>query len=287
MAEVSSSACAEFGRSRMPVSGSTSVAAQRTMRLTTFSRAARSDRDLRVEQIELVPGRPACDVEIAAEAERMDRSAGGVLQRRDRGEVDDRDHLPRHVGKAVARRRAAPSAGRAVRRRRTPRRTARSRRGLPACAGRRARPRGFPSGWSACGSSRRRRCAARPAGRSASASGSAAWADSRAPPGRSRTARSRSHTSGRTARSDGPPARLRQRLGRQPLHRIAVDGLDFRALAGHPDLINGPAVPLKALTKIKAVPLFGAVGCFLHLAPADAHSRSVSPGATVWARGSD
>ena len=85
----------------MPVSGSTSVAAQRTMRLTTFSRA-RPDRDFRAEQIELVPGRPALDLQIAAEAERMHRCAGGVFQGGDRREVDDRDDLPRHVGKAVA-----------------------------------------------------------------------------------------------------------------------------------------------------------------------------------------
>jgi hypothetical protein len=36
-----------------------------------------------------------------------------------------------------------------------------------------------------------------------------------------------------------------------------VNGVDFRELAGHPDLINGPAAALKALTKIKARPLFG------------------------------
>jgi hypothetical protein len=51
--------------------------------------------------------------------------------------------------------------------------------------------------------------------------------------------------------------RFRQRLGRQPLHRIAVNGADFCGLASHPDLINGPAAALKALTKIKARPLFG------------------------------
>ena len=71
------------------------------------------------EQIELMPGRPALDVEIAAEAQRIDRRARGVLQRGDRGEVDDRTHLARDVGEAVAVRHAAPSAGRAARRRRT------------------------------------------------------------------------------------------------------------------------------------------------------------------------
>ena len=41
----------------------------------------RADRDFRPEQIELMPGRPALDVDIAAEAQRMHRRAGGVLQR--------------------------------------------------------------------------------------------------------------------------------------------------------------------------------------------------------------
>ena len=41
----------------------------------------------------------------------------------DRGEVDDRHHLLRHVGEAVALGAAAPSAGRAIRRRSSPRRS--------------------------------------------------------------------------------------------------------------------------------------------------------------------
>ena len=48
-----------MARSRMPVSGSTLVAAQRTMRLTIFSRTSRPIANLLPEQIELVPGRPA------------------------------------------------------------------------------------------------------------------------------------------------------------------------------------------------------------------------------------
>ena len=48
----------------MPVSGSTLVAAQRTIRLMTFSRAAPTAIS-RPTQIELVPGRPAPDIEVA------------------------------------------------------------------------------------------------------------------------------------------------------------------------------------------------------------------------------
>jgi hypothetical protein len=51
--------------------------------------------------------------------------------------------------------------------------------------------------------------------------------------------------------------RLRERLGRQPLHRIAVNRVDFRGLAGHANLIIGLPGALKALTKIKGCPLFG------------------------------
>jgi hypothetical protein len=47
-----------------------------------------------------------------------------------------------------------------------------------------------------------------------------------------------------------------ERLRRQPLHRVAMNGSDFCSLAGHPDLITGPAATLKALTKIEVFPLF-------------------------------
>ena len=168
-----------IGRSRMPVSGSTSVAAQRTMRLTTFSRALGPIAISCVEQIELVPGRPAFDIEIAAEAQRMDRRTDHILERRDRGEVDDRDHLPGDVGEAVARRRAAPSAAHAIRRRKRSAKNA----SIARAPLRRAQvaPRGFAfsaSGSSACGSPRQTRCAARRAARFSSASGNAASTNS-------------------------------------------------------------------------------------------------------------
>ena len=49
-----------------------------------------------------MPGRPAGEVEICAKAQRVDRRPDCILHGSDRGEVDDRDHLARHVGKAVA-----------------------------------------------------------------------------------------------------------------------------------------------------------------------------------------
>ena len=61
----------------MPVSGSTSVAAQRWMRLTTLSRAL-ADSQLTAEQTEFMPGRPAGDIQIAAKTQRIDRRARGA-----------------------------------------------------------------------------------------------------------------------------------------------------------------------------------------------------------------
>jgi hypothetical protein len=58
--------------------------------------------DFAAQKFELAPSRPTCDVEVAAEAQRMDRRAERGFQFRDRGEVDDGHHLARHVGKAVA-----------------------------------------------------------------------------------------------------------------------------------------------------------------------------------------
>ena len=69
----------------MPVSGSTSVAAQRTMRLTTFSRAdgpiaiSRSSRSNSCQA-----GQPV-DLQIAAEAERMTGAPAASSDLRDRG----------------------------------------------------------------------------------------------------------------------------------------------------------------------------------------------------------
>ena len=125
----------------MPVSGSTLVAAQRTMRLTILSRAL-ADRDL-AARAGRTRARPASLRHRDCRESAADRPARRPrLDRRDRGEIDDRDHLGGDVGEAVAAARAAPSAARAARRRRSRRRTARSRRGPPACAGRRAPPRG-------------------------------------------------------------------------------------------------------------------------------------------------
>ena len=84
----------------MPVSGSTLVAAQRTIRLVTFSRA-RADGEFGADQAELVPGRPALDVEVAAEAQRVNRRADHGLDRRHRGEIDDRDDLGGDIREAV------------------------------------------------------------------------------------------------------------------------------------------------------------------------------------------
>ncbi len=71
------------------------------MRLTTFSRAS-PIASVAVEQVEFVPGRPALDIEVGAEAQRMDRRADHVLDGADAGEIDDRDDLAGDVGKTVA-----------------------------------------------------------------------------------------------------------------------------------------------------------------------------------------
>jgi hypothetical protein len=62
--EIAQQASSGIARSRTPVSGSTLVAAQRVIRLVTLSRASPMLTSL-PEQIELVPGGPALDVEIA------------------------------------------------------------------------------------------------------------------------------------------------------------------------------------------------------------------------------
>src|SRR5262249_14573712 len=55
-------------------------------------------------EVELVPRRPALDVDIAAEPQRIDRRSRGGLKRDDRGEIDDRNDLAGDIGEAVARR---------------------------------------------------------------------------------------------------------------------------------------------------------------------------------------
>src|SRR5262249_23629671 len=61
-----------------------------------------ADRKRPVEQVEFVPRRPALDIEIGAEAQRMNRRADHVLDSADAGEVDDGNDLAGDVGKTVA-----------------------------------------------------------------------------------------------------------------------------------------------------------------------------------------
>ena len=61
-----------------------------------------ADREFAVEQVEFMPGRPAVDIDIAAKAQWIDRRPGRVFDLCHRGEVDDGDHLLRHVREAVA-----------------------------------------------------------------------------------------------------------------------------------------------------------------------------------------
>src|ERR1700689_2579028 len=50
-----------------------------------------------VEQLEFVPGRPAADIEVGAEPQRVDREADHILDRGKAAEIDDGDHLPRDI----------------------------------------------------------------------------------------------------------------------------------------------------------------------------------------------
>ena len=60
-----------------------------------------ADRDLLAEQAELMPCRPALDIEVGAEAQRMHRHANHVLDRRDGRQIDDRHDLGGDIRKAV------------------------------------------------------------------------------------------------------------------------------------------------------------------------------------------
>ena len=131
----------------------------------------------------------------------------------------------------MAVRRAAPSAGRAARRRRSRRRTPRCGAALRASAGRRARPRGCRRGSSACGS--RRRSAVRSSA-SRSFRISIRKRDLRQIPGAAGSKPDRAVLDGVRAverqRLAGRQRDAAQRLGRQALHRVAVDRLDFRGM---------------------------------------------------------
>src|ERR1700754_4273875 len=74
-----------MARSRGAVFGSTLTAAQRA-----------------IEQFEFVPGRPALDIEVGAEAKGVDRRPDHVLDGADAGEIDDGNDLAVDVRKTVA-----------------------------------------------------------------------------------------------------------------------------------------------------------------------------------------
>src|SRR4051794_5320566 len=62
-----------------------------------------ADRKRAVEEVELMPGRPALDIEVGAKAQGMDRMADQVLDGAQTSQIDDRDHLAGHIRKTVAR----------------------------------------------------------------------------------------------------------------------------------------------------------------------------------------
>src|SRR5664279_3757800 len=61
-----------------------------------------ADRQFAAEQLELMPGRPSANIDIAAEAQGLHGSARRGLYRHHRGEIDDGDDFLHHVGEAVA-----------------------------------------------------------------------------------------------------------------------------------------------------------------------------------------
>ena len=206
------------------------------MRLTTLSLRS-ADRQRAVEQLEFVPGRPALDIEVGAEAQGMDGLPDHVLDGAEACQIDDRDDLAGDVRKAVA------GAGQHLWRSLDLagivgwRRTVRSRRGLRRFRGRPG-PRSRRSGGSSGRCSRRRNgCAAQPAIRPAAASGNGVLAAIWARPDRSRTGRFRWRSGGRRAASGRAPARRGELLRAQAFDGIAVDAGDLGRWGG------GHAVP--------------------------------------------
>src|SRR5258708_2573642 len=64
----------------------------------------RTDRDVLAEQVEFAPCRPTFHIEVAAKPQWIDRTPNHALDGRDRGEVDDGNHLLGDVRKAMTRR---------------------------------------------------------------------------------------------------------------------------------------------------------------------------------------
>ena len=186
-----------------------------------------ADGERPVEQVELVPGRPALDIEVGAEAQRMDGVVDHALDGAQARQVDDRDHLAGDVGKAVAR--AGQDFGRSLDLAGIAAGEELLDRG-PALGGfevaLRPRPR-RSGGWSGRGWHRRNGCAAAPAIRPAAASGNAALTAISARPDRSPTGRSRWRSGGRTERLAGGQRRAGERLRGQAFDGIAVNTGDF------------------------------------------------------------
>ena len=76
-----------MSRSRIPLVGSTLVAAQRSMRFVTFRRRPEGVPQLSADEVELGPGGETFDLEVAAKAQRVDRRAEAAprSRRRSRG----------------------------------------------------------------------------------------------------------------------------------------------------------------------------------------------------------
>ena len=280
-----------IARSRMPVSGSTSVAAQRTIRLTILSRAerpiassrraartrarpaSRRHRDCRGSAADAT-GAPAAFSSSATEARLMIEPPFSPR--------------PRSCG----RRHAAPSAARATRRHRSRRKIVRSRRGRPAV---RRSPRAA-SRFSVADAERVAGCV-----------------EARAQLGKPRVPHQHQELvlgriggrrrveaggavfdgvdAGRRQWSGGPTSSARSSgSGLQALHRVAVDRLDFRGFAGHGGLsrrLNEPDASLKALTKIAECPPFPRPACLLTFWAGGCSPEVRHAGRRSRARGSD